>query len=53
MKSNINHAGLLAATLCGLMLAGCDSIKDVRSEPSTALPAEKDAIWDGRLAELA
>src|SRR5688572_3248351 len=31
---------ILALAVVGAALAGCDSIKDVRSEPSTALPAQ-------------
>lgn len=44
MKSNINRAGLLAVALGAVGLAGCDSIKDVRSEPSTVLPPEKVVV---------
>lgn len=40
MNSMIKGSRLLAAALCGFVVAGCDSIKDVRSEPSTALPPE-------------
>lgn len=28
-------------TLCAVALAGCDAVKDVRSEPATALPKER------------
>jgi hypothetical protein len=41
MKAMISGPGFLAVALCGLVLAGCDSIKDVRSEPSTDLPPQK------------
>lgn len=40
MNSIINGSRLMAVVLCGFVAVGCDSIKDVRSEPSTALPAE-------------
>lgn len=38
MNSTICGSRLLVAALCTVVLAGCDSVKDVRSEPSTALP---------------
>jgi hypothetical protein len=41
MKTNINRPMAWALALCALALAGCDSVKDVRSEPSTALPKQK------------
>jgi len=40
MKSTISCSKLLAAVLCGAVLAGCDSIKDVREEPFTSVPPE-------------
>jgi len=41
MKTNINKPMTWALALGVLALAGCDSVKDVRSEPSTALPTQK------------
>ena len=38
MNSILNRSRLLPAALCVLAAAGCDSIRDVRSEPSTAAP---------------
>lgn len=38
MNSIINGSRLVAAVLCTVAIAGCDSIRDVRSEPSTAAP---------------
>lgn len=40
MNSIIKGSRLLAAAACGFVVVGCDSIEDVRSEPSTALPTE-------------
>lgn len=37
MNSKLAGSMLLAAAMCAA-LAGCDSVKDVRSEPSTSLP---------------
>jgi hypothetical protein len=38
MIPTLNRSTMLAAALCGALLAGCDSIKDVREEPFTELP---------------
>lgn len=38
MNSIINGSRLAAALLCAVAIAGCDSIRDVRSEPSTSPP---------------
>lgn len=38
MNSMSKGSGLLAVAMFGLGVAGCDSVKDVRSEPSTELP---------------
>jgi hypothetical protein len=41
MNTKFNRLGMWAAAFGALALAGCDSIKDVRSEPATELPADK------------
>ncbi|HWL63552.1 MAG TPA: hypothetical protein VNQ32_12185 [Steroidobacteraceae bacterium] len=41
MKTKIGRPGVWAMTLCAVALTGCDTVKDVRSEPATALPKEK------------
>src|SRR5690606_4005507 len=41
MKTKIDRPVVWAMVLCAAALAACDSVKDVRSEPSTALPTEK------------
>lgn len=51
MNSMIGRSGLAAATLCGLLLAGCDSVKDVRDEPFTAIPPQK-AVLIGTISGL-
>ncbi|HWL63859.1 MAG TPA: hypothetical protein VNQ32_13770 [Steroidobacteraceae bacterium] len=38
MNSIIKGSRLVTAVLCAVAIAGCDSIRDVRSEPSTAAP---------------
>jgi hypothetical protein len=38
MNSIINGSRLATALLCAVAIAGCDSIRDVRSEPSTSAP---------------
>jgi hypothetical protein len=38
MNSMTGVSRLMAAVLCAAALAGCDSIKDVRTEPTTPLP---------------
>jgi hypothetical protein len=40
MNSIINGSRLMVVALCGLVVMGCDSIKDVRSSPSTAPPPD-------------
>lgn len=44
MNIKFNQAGLCAIALGALALAGCDSVKDVRSEPATELPAEREVL---------
>jgi hypothetical protein len=44
MKTKINRPAVWAAALCALALVGCDSVKDVRSTPSTALPKDKEVL---------
>lgn len=44
MNAKINRPGIWAAALCAMALAGCDTVKDVRSEPATALPTEKEVL---------
>jgi hypothetical protein len=51
MNSMSNGSRLLAAALCGIALAGCDSVKDVRSEPSTALP-KQNVVLEGKVYGL-
>jgi hypothetical protein len=42
---------ILALALAGAVLAGCDSIRDVRDEPSTPLPAQS-AVLQGTVSGL-
>lgn len=52
MKSMISSSKLLAtAAACGAVLAGCDSIKDVREAPYTAVPDET-AVLGGTIRGL-
>jgi hypothetical protein len=51
MNSMISCSRLLAATLCGLVLAGCDSIKDVKEEPFAELP-DQTATLGGTIRDL-
>src|SRR5688500_2356639 len=51
MNSMSNGSRLLAAALCALALAGCDSVRDVRSEPSTALP-KQNIVLEGKVYGL-
>jgi hypothetical protein len=51
MNSMISGARLLAAALCGVVLVGCDSIKDVENEPFTALP-DQTVVLGGRIKDL-
>lgn len=44
MKSNIGRPGVWALALCAVALAGCDTVKDVRSEPATTLPKEREVL---------
>jgi hypothetical protein len=44
MKIKFNQAGVCAMALGALALAGCDSVKDVRSDPATELPAEREVL---------
>jgi hypothetical protein len=45
------HSKFLAAALCVAALAGCDSIKDVRDEPFTPIPATS-TVLQGKLTGL-
>jgi hypothetical protein len=40
MNSMTNVSRLLAAAVCGVVLAGCNAVEDVRSNPSTPLPTQ-------------
>jgi hypothetical protein len=51
MNSMSNGPRLLAAALCAVALAGCDSVQDVRSEPSTALP-KQNIVLEGKVYGL-
>lgn len=51
MNSKINIAGLVGLALVGAGLAGCDSVKDVRSAPSTALP-DQTVVLQGTINGL-
>jgi hypothetical protein len=51
MKSNFKHVALLAATAGAMALAGCDSVKDVREQSYTALPAQT-AVLSGTVTNL-
>lgn len=51
MNSKNNLAGLLVLALAGAGLAGCDSVKDVRSEPSTALP-DQTVVLQGTISGI-
>jgi hypothetical protein len=44
MNFKISSSRLVAAALCAVLLAGCDSIKDVRDEPYTAVPTPTGLI---------
>jgi hypothetical protein len=44
MNFKISSSRLVAAALCAVLLVGCDSIKDVRDEPYTAVPPETGLI---------
>jgi len=44
MKTKIDRPVLWASVLCTLALAGCDSVKDVKSEPFTPLPDEREVL---------
>jgi hypothetical protein len=46
MNMKINRPAIRAVALCALALAlaGCDSVKDVRSKPSTDLPTDKEVL---------
>lgn len=51
MNSMISGARLLAATLCGVVLVGCDSIRNVQEEPSAVLP-DQTAVLGGRIKDI-
>jgi len=44
MNFKISSSRLVAAGLCAVLLVGCDSIKDVRDEPYTAVPTPTGLI---------
>jgi len=49
--NSISGARVLAAALCGVVLAGCDSIKSVEEEPFTALP-DQTVVLGGQIKDL-
>ena len=49
--NSISGARVLAAVLCGVVLAGCDSIKSVEEEPFTALP-DQTVVLGGQIKDL-
>lgn len=51
MNSNIGRSGIAAAVLCTVALAGCDSVKDVRDAPFTAVPPQT-AVLQGTITGL-
>lgn len=51
MTSFSNSSGIAAVAVLGIAMAGCDSIKDVRSEPGTAVPVQM-AVLDGTIMGL-
>ncbi|MFO7324177.1 MAG: hypothetical protein DIU62_000545 [Pseudomonadota bacterium] len=44
MNTNKNRSLLWTGAVCALVLAGCDSIKDVQSGPYTPLPTEREVL---------
>jgi len=51
MNSTISISRLVAAGLCAALLWACDSIKDVREQPSTAIPPQQ-AVLEGKVVGL-
>jgi hypothetical protein len=51
MNSMIRQAALLSAVAGAMLVAGCDSIKDVRDDPYTARPAQ-NAVLAGTITNL-
>jgi hypothetical protein len=51
MKSMIRYSGLLAAALCGGVLAGCNAVEDVRDEPFTPIPTQ-EVVLEGTIYGL-
>ncbi len=51
MNSMISCSRLLAATLLGVALAGCNAVEDVREEPSTQLPTQQ-VVLEGKVYGL-
>jgi hypothetical protein len=51
MNSMISASRLCAAALCGLVLAGCNAVEDVRSDPSTPLPQQL-VVLEGKVYGL-
>jgi hypothetical protein len=51
MKSKTVCSRLLSLALCGAVLAGCDSMKDVRDDPTIPVPPAK-AVLEGTVVGL-
>ena len=51
MNSKISCSRLVAAALSAALLWACDSIKDVREQPSTAVPPQQ-AVLEGKVVGL-
>jgi hypothetical protein len=51
MKSIISYSGILAAALCGGVLAGCNAVEDVRDEPFTPIP-DQEVVLEGTIYGL-
>jgi hypothetical protein len=51
MNSPIARYRILAALLCGLALAACNAVEDVRQQPSTP-PPQQTAVLQGRITGL-
>ncbi len=51
MNVSVIRSGLALAAMCGAFLAGCDSVKDVREEPYTAIPPTT-AVLQGTITGL-
>src|SRR5262245_49788318 len=51
MKSPISRFGLVAAALCGAVLAGCNAVEDVQ-EPAFLPPPAQTAVLEGTISGL-